>query len=454
MAVIGQYNGVDITGGSDAEVQKQIAAIDAAKTATTTTSTTPPKESAYKLGDTVKDGDTVVGTAKYNEYTGEELTSSSGTARDDEKKLQQQVADESNPAYSGPSSNLDYITNYIKELDARAREEEASIKEDFAGQAGGLSSQQTRETGSTSVALARAGGYLGVSGSGTGVMLNLAQTHRAEMQQLEARRQAALRAARSATGDKKFAAAKLYAETARDLEKQSYDRQEKFFESVKKMNDEVDIYNTIAGGIKDPAKIFEKLEGKVSIKQISDFLENSKPATNDGATFKYTNEDIAHLMGAGFSKVDVETLQAYVEENGYDATVRAQMTPKQRAVADAIYYPKAPATPKGVGGALTIGEATQMGLPTTLVGRSEQQVIADLNSSVPPNWFKEYVVSGWADQEAPVDEAGLKALWLPFRHKVIAQYVAGNEYMKNAPKGATSGIVVNTSDIEDVDEEE
>lgn len=93
-------------------------------------------------------------------------------------------------------------------LEARRQAEVQGINSGFDLTKNQTVDAQKKETGATSVSLARIGGYLGGSASGTGAMLNLSQTHTNELQNLEVKRQAAVRAANEAVDEKQFALAK------------------------------------------------------------------------------------------------------------------------------------------------------------------------------------------------------------------------------------------------------
>jgi len=148
-------------------------------------------------------------------------------------------ADGTGPDTSGATnaSNqyLNTLQTYMANLEARRASEVASITADFGTQQTNLENTQKGETGSTTAMLARSGGYLGNSGSGTGVLLNLAQTHASEMANLEAKKQAAITAAQNAIDDKQFAVAEKMATQATDIEKTINDRKQQFFDDTQKV---------------------------------------------------------------------------------------------------------------------------------------------------------------------------------------------------------------------------
>lgn len=123
------------------------------------------------------------------------------------------------------------INDYMSKLEARRQEEIKGINAGFDVAKTNQGVAQEKETGSTSVGIARMGGYLGGSGSGTGVMLNLAQSHRNEVVALEAKRQDAIRQANTAIEDKQFQLARDKVAEAKSFEEQVYKRNQDFWDN-------------------------------------------------------------------------------------------------------------------------------------------------------------------------------------------------------------------------------
>lgn len=113
-------------------------------------------------------------------------------------------------------------TNLDKQREQAIRELEAQFgrAEQSLGQA------HRNETGSSSLGLARMGGF--DSASGQAVLTNLATTQRAEMQALMDKRDSAVNAAKNAYNEKQFAAAKALADEVKDIDKEIYDRAKDF----------------------------------------------------------------------------------------------------------------------------------------------------------------------------------------------------------------------------------
>lgn len=129
------------------------------------------------------------------------------------------------------SSSLSYLDNYWQMLERRRAEEVEGINKSFNETKRQTGEAQKREVGSTSASLARIGGYLGGSASGTGAMLNLAETHKNEVLKLESQRATAIREANTAITDKQFQVAKLKVEEAREIEKEVERRKQQFFDN-------------------------------------------------------------------------------------------------------------------------------------------------------------------------------------------------------------------------------
>lgn len=380
---------------------------------------------------------------KENAGAGAGITGSSGNAIQEESDLGTRISNLSAPTYSNPANNSSYLTDYKSWLDTMEPQIESGIESDYQTQKADLQNKQDNETGSTQGAIMRAGGYLGVSGSGSGVLNNLAVSHRAEMAKLDAARQDALMKAKSAYMDKNFTVAKALADQADELEKTMYSRQQDFFDNTIKTLDEQraagtsiqtqnKIQTAIDAGSTDAESIFKALKGSVSIEDISGFLKSATPA-QDTSAFKYTTSDIAKLLGTGLSTKDIATVQQYVNEHGYTDDFRSKLTPQERAVMDSIYYPKAPAN--GVGGTLTISEARQLGLPTSLIGRSQAQVFQDLQGDVPPPWYVEYAQN---KMRANIIPAKLAELWQEFRSNILNTFVP-SDGLSGSDTGGSGG---------------
>lgn len=69
-------------------------------------------------------------------------------------------------------------------------------------------------------------------------MLNLAKSHRVEMQSLESKRQQAIADARTAAASRRFDVVKLKAGEIKDIEQEQYVRDQDYYKKTKEIADE------------------------------------------------------------------------------------------------------------------------------------------------------------------------------------------------------------------------
>ena len=271
------------------------------------------------------------------------ITASDETVVNDEKAAVETVNESSKVV-----RDLTYLDDEISRIQDDLKNEIEAINAQTKVDKENKVSQQSSETGQTSVGLANAGGYLGFSGSATGVLLNLAKSHRAELQSLDAERQQAIFEAQDAARNNQFDLVKLKAQELKDIEQEEYNRKQDYLEETRKINEkeaakkekaktENDIYTAIQGGAKTVDEIFGKLEGAVDAKTIKDFLENITPESAEG--FKFSATQIASLIGSGLGMDDIKALSEYVNENGYDDKVRSSLSSTQKVALDKIFLP-------------------------------------------------------------------------------------------------------------------
>ena len=246
-------------------------------------------------------------------------------------------------------SGLDMLNDEIRRNEQNLKDNLANVNAGYNVQQTGMQNAQLGETGQLSAQIANAGGYLGFSGSGTGVMLKLAESHRAELVSLESQRQNALQEARNAAAERRFDIVRLKADEIARIDQEKYERVQEYnkevkaqaqadLEKAKTLKTQSDIMEAIGGGATTVEDIFNKLKGTVSVEEIKSVLgATTKSASSIGSGFKLTSSNTASLMGAGMTQDDVAALNEYVNENGYDEAIRSQLPPAQRAAADKIF---------------------------------------------------------------------------------------------------------------------
>jgi len=273
-----------------------------------------------------------------------------GVASDESVVQQEQAAitklNEPDTIISGALQLLQQQEDIIqKQLDAEIKAAKQSYdmaREDAEG-------RQAREAGAMSTSLAAAGGYLGFTGSGTGVMLTLTKSHRAELDRIKLERDRAISDARSAAANKQYDSVREQAQLVERLENEAYKRQVAYQEDMKAAADkqaeeaqraqtEQSVFALIKQGIRTPQDIYEQLGGSVSIADVNKMLTGFLPdGLKSGGGFKFTATNTATLLGSGLSQDDILALNEYVNDNGYDEKVRSSLTASQRAAADKIF---------------------------------------------------------------------------------------------------------------------
>lgn len=277
------------------------------------------------------------------------ITSDSSSSRRDEDALREEIEDNLRKQEKKMQRQIEAER---RALERRKEEERASINTRFDTNRTQTEFEQERETGGVSMALARGGGYLGgnIGGSQMGVLQNLDVVQDREIQNLENAREEALRAANGAYEDRDFELARESLQLARDIEQEIYNRTLEFDAKNADRNDiererlqTAERQNTIfqaieSSGSEDPRDIFEALGGRVPIEEINSFLNGIVPdnAVGEGA-YKFTGSETASLLGSGMSADDITAFNQYINENGYDDTIRSNLTAAQRAAADKIF---------------------------------------------------------------------------------------------------------------------
>lgn len=160
--------------------------------------------------------------------------STSDPARSNYSAIEQAIAKLSGnpPAVPGAPTNAPLSSNQAlledrrSQLQKRRDAEVERLGKEFDSAKASQGQAQKSETGTSSMGLARIGGF--DSASGQAVLTNLQRVHEGEQQDLLNKRQAAIAQAQNAYEDKDFELAQLQLEDAREAEKLIYDRQKDF----------------------------------------------------------------------------------------------------------------------------------------------------------------------------------------------------------------------------------
>lgn len=220
-------------------------------------------------------------------------------------------------ARAASDAYMKLIDDQVKALEERRKSEIEGINKSFDDTKVKTEDAQTREKGTTNVALMRTGGYLGTQISGVGVLNNLAQTHRQEISALEGKRAAAIQAANNAITDKQFALAKEKAQEVKDLDKEINTRRNKFFDQTLSLSQEnrleesSNLKNSLDRVEKMGPTILASIEG-MDAGQARDFILNMSKDLGIDA-----NLLLGEVNGLTAKKAEEETKQIYTLASKY-----------------------------------------------------------------------------------------------------------------------------------------
>lgn len=291
--------------------------------------------------------------------------------------------------------------NYLAEiqkqydaLEARRASDATSINASFDNAKTKLGGEQTKEKGTFTSTLARIGGYLGESASAQGAMVNLNQQHQFEIGDLEAKRASALSEARNAVDEKQSALAIKKAQEYKDLSKEIQDRKEKFFtQSMALVKEEREKQSEErlrkTAEITDATKIADQ-----TASTIDEFFkrnptltpEQQDQAIIDVAKAKGIDPSFVAQSLADYRRVVASTNPEIVREYEYvvaQGQFEGTLMQYTKLKRDAMRVAKG-----GGNGVFTAEEANRYELPKELVGKTEIEIIDDLNVQKVPAWFK------------------------------------------------------------------
>jgi len=309
-----------------------------------------------------------------------------------------------------PYSKL--INDRIDELEARYERETERIKADYKSEKESTEETQRREAGATGAGVLRMGGYLGESGSGTGVMLTQAKQHRDEVQSLLSKRDKALSDARTAYENNNFDLSKLLVETATKAEEQAYERSQDYFKN------QMTLANFNIDKIENDLKVLSFMD----LDDLSDDPDAlSKLSEIDsyykapGFSLKYI-EAAKEARNADTTKDQLAVDKAYLDilsDIPYGQTV---VLPDGRTYTG-LKVSKTASTGPNV--PMTLQRAIDLGLPDDVVGMTEKDLVFSLELDNPPSWYVKSQVANlnqsFASDQALYDT--IKKDWGAFRNQ-------------------------------------
>lgn len=125
-----------------------------------------------------------------------------------------------------------------------------------------------------------------------------------------------------------------------------------------------------------------------------EYMQGMLPTISELATYQSPEQQLAQQLALTQGRAQIEQQYAtpetpkttIIETNGRQLLIDATTG---KTIQDLGPVTEKPTTTN----TLTIAEAQKLGLPISLAGKTEQQVIADLSSSSIPRWFTDYINS-------------------------------------------------------------
>lgn len=194
------------------------------------------------------------------------------------------------------------------------------------------------------------------------------------------------------------------------LRDRAYTEQKKQDDRKQQASIDKAVADKISKGIIDPKEILSALNkegGTYTAKEIADSIKSLNPL-GDIDKLSSDARDFFILKQSGG-----QALPASITSLPEDQQLLAYMRMKHQATT------RPPATPAG--DRLSLSEAKSIGLPVSLVGMSEQEILTSLELDEPPQWFLDYMVKQGGGNEVISASSSINySLWDQFRREILA----------------------------------
>lgn len=278
------------------------------------------------------------------------------------------------------------ITTYMQQLQDRRDKQVADIKAQYDSAKALQDERLAKEYAGRSTGLVTAGGgFLGGTQSHEGILQNLSQQQETERQALMSKRDTALQEAENAFNDKEFELAGKKLSLARDTEQELYNRSK----------DAADMQLRLSKENRD-AQEFKRSMAQDDLKMYSE-LSDADFKSTDPAKIKAIDD----LYYAGFTN-DMRTI-AQKEKTKADQKDQTDQDIKILDVLSKIpqgqtvtlggktYVGKKAPASVSMKGVITPQRANIAGLPQSIVGMNENDLILSLELAKPAQWFVDTV---------------------------------------------------------------
>lgn len=321
---------------------------------------------------------------------------------------------------------IELLQTQSEQLEIRRQAEESRISEQFEQRKTEVKAEQKKEFATFRTTLQSLGGFLGPSASASGALINLAVTHRGQLASLEAKKAAAIQAANNAIGDKQFDIARLMAQEAKqiaiDINKS---RQDFFDNSLKLLNEEreqqeriTSIQNTLRDDARQSLSLITSTFGGIPIDSLPpDILAQL--------------QQIADFAGMPLELFAGPTLK----QTAAEATARQREISNAIAAANLVLRERSVALSTASFGLsqerlerekkISAIEAERLGLPRSVVGLDEDEILEQLRSTTVPQWYidSQLATNKITEEQLRSGKKGdieaINNIWNSFRNKVL-----------------------------------
>lgn len=318
-------------------------------------------------------------------------------------------------------ANTKLIQDQMSSMDKRRADEIAGIKASYEEAARQQGARQNQDYAGRSTGLVTSGGgFLGTTQSQQGVLQNMKVQFDQEKQALMGKRDAAIQQAQNAYDDKNFALAQQLISQAKSTEQELYNRQKDFADQQLALTKEHRAQQEFDMGIADK---------KIEAYSIMDDAEFARQNPNDITQIDksyypgYTNN--ARKISQQASEAKSQSDRIKLDMDIYDTLSKVPAGTKVN-LGGKTYIGLKPAINTGtkpLKGVITISRAQNAGLPESLVGMNENDIILSMEMAKPAKWFIDNLKANWQIPNAPLDENTIKAEWEAFRNDPdIASY--------------------------------
>jgi len=290
--------------------------------------------------------------------------------------------------------------------------ERERLNREYEGYVRQLRATQAREFAGRSTGLITSGGYLGTTQSHEGDLSSLRRDQEAEIQALYGKKDAAVAAARKAYLEKDFALAKEKAALAKELEGTIIEAKDKSAtRQLAALTAKQNYSDKLTDNARQAVTTYLNQFGAVDVEKLSPQAQLQLKAQVETAGYSW---DAFRQQTKTLAQTRMQNTQDQNEFRNMIASANLSISKTMLELAK---------NRDTRAGQLTETEAVRLGLPRQLVGKTQDELVAELQNELPPAWFVR-------QQQGPnaimsVDPIKYKKQWDAFRQETLKPVTTG-----------------------------